>query len=194
MYGKEWWVLGNWGCPTLDVTLWSHGLIAHESLEGTGCAPGFVSSGGNLACVLWNCCAQQTKAQQMEMTGRTASKAWSEPKHQCCWMLGLPSQFPLHHWNSHAEGRGLLLSPVLCSLQGEAISGSNTLSCWGWFQMNIQLCSELYFDMTVIAELYWNKCVDRKGLGNIAAFTYSMYKKCRSMCSYAGAEWQGGWL
>lgn len=88
----------------------------------------------------------------------------------------------------------LLLSPVLCSLQGEAISGSNTLSCWGWFQMNIQLCSELYFDMTVIAELYWNKCVDRKGLGNIAAFTYSMYKKCRSMCSYAGAEWQGGWL
>ena len=36
-----------------------------------------------------------------------------------------------------------------------------------------------------MAELYWNKCVDRKGLDNIAAFTYSIYDKCRSLCSYA---------
>ena len=121
---------GTWGCPTRDVTLWFHGLNAHERLEGTGCAPGLVSSGGNLACVLRNCYAQQTKAQQMEMSGRIASKAQSEPKHQCCWILGLPSQFLLCHWTSHGASWGLLESSPVLSLERINISGSNILSCW----------------------------------------------------------------
>jgi len=51
--------------------------------------------------------------------------------------------------------------------------------------MNTRPCSELYFDTTVITELYWNKRVAREGLGDTAAFTYSAYGKCRSVCSYA---------
>lgn len=62
------------------------------------------------------------------------------------------------------------------------------------FQMNIQPCSKPYFDITfwyVITEWYWNKCVDRKGLGDIAAFNYGMYDKYRSVSSYVN---QSGWM
>lgn len=54
--------------------------------------------------------------------------------------------------------------------------------------MSIQIYSELYFHVIVLAQLYWNKSGDRRGRGNIAAFTYTMYDKCRSVCSYVNVR------
>lgn len=92
------------------------GLNAHKRLEGTGCAPGLVSSGESSACVLWNC-AQQTSAQQIGMSGRIASKARSKPKHLCYWMVGLPSQFLLHQFL--IEKTVISVHVLSCALFGE---------------------------------------------------------------------------